>query len=82
MQKVRGRAPTNPIESRCVCRDIGQWCTVGTNPRVDTSRSGEGEIGGNLTHFLHEREEVGAVLGTDGVTADTLLARILPASGG
>jgi hypothetical protein len=73
---------TNPIENRCICRDIGQWSTSGINPGKNAGCSREGEIGGNLTHFLQEREEVGAVLEADDVTTDALLARIFPASRG
>lgn len=79
-EEFGGRILADPIKNGSVCRDIGQWSTVCINPGIDAGCSRKGEIGGNLTHFLEEREEVGAVLGTDYVTADALLSRVLPAS--
>jgi len=79
-KELEGEILTNPIENRCVCRDIGQRSTGAINPRFDACCGRKGEIGGDLTHFLQEREEVGTVFGADNVTADALLARILPTS--
>ena len=79
-KELEGEIVTDPIENRCICRDIGQWSTSAINPRNDAGCSREGEIGGNRTHFLQESEEVCAVLGADDVTTDTLLARVFPAS--
>lgn len=73
---------TSPVEDFCEFREIGHRIAVGTNPRKVAGCSREGEIGGKLTHFLQEREEVGAVLGADGVATDALPARVLPAGRG
>lgn len=79
---MEGEKLADPIENVCVCRDIGQWRTGGINPGGDAGCGRKGEIGGNLTHFLEEREEIGAVLGADYITADALLSRVLPARRG